>query len=216
MSSSRARNLPPTWSARAGTRGRRPRPARRARPRRRRGSAERASEAAGRGRHPSPRPGRSRPRAGVRRRATSPRRAGPAQRLVLDRPHRARASDTRLHLVVDVEDPVLVADCAAAPGKSGGMGMKPPSPCTGSSTTHATDVRIDVLPEEVLEARDRVVRSDAAVRVRARAAVDLRRERAEARLVGDLAVIAIVSSVRPWKALSKTTRPGGRSRRARS
>ncbi len=59
--------------------------------------------------------------------------------VVLDRPDRPGAAAARLHLVVDVEDPVLVEQLRSRFGKSGVIGMKPPSPCTGSSTAHATD-----------------------------------------------------------------------------
>ena len=54
---------------------------------------------------------------------------------------------------------------------------------------------------------ERVVRRDAAVRVRAGRTVDLGGERAEAALVV-LWVIVIVRRVRPWKAFSKTRTPG--------
>ena len=73
-------------------------------------AAERAAEAAGRNRVHRSRRARSRPPAAGRRRATCPRRAGRARRLVLDRPDAAGAADAALHLVVDVEDPVLRAD----------------------------------------------------------------------------------------------------------
>ena len=59
--------------------------------------------------------------------------------VVLDRPDRPGPADAGLHLVVDVEDPVPVAELAAArAGSRPASTMKPPSPCTGSSTTHAT------------------------------------------------------------------------------
>ena len=48
---------------------------------------------------------------------------------------------------------------------------------------HATDCRIDVALEEILESRDRVVRRDPAVRVRRQDAVHLGRERPEPGLV---------------------------------
>ena len=83
-------------------------------------------------------------RDGGERQAAADRLAGDEQvrldaLVVLDRPHLPRAPDARLDLVVDVEDPVLAADLQrGAAGKSGGIGRKPPSPWTGSSTTHAT------------------------------------------------------------------------------
>src|SRR4029450_4404646 len=90
---------------------------------------------------------------------------GPAPE-VLDPPDRAGAAYARLHLVIDVEGPVLAAELeeargelvgerdeaaldrelvarprprqsASAPrGTSSGSGMNPPSPCTGPTTTH--------------------------------------------------------------------------------
>ena len=77
--------------------------------------------------------------------------------------------------------------------------MKPPSPCTGSSTTQATLCGVDVGLE-----------ADApSASIDDRRAVDLGRERAEAALVGhDLQVSDIVSSVRPWNARSKATTAG--------
>ena len=62
--------------------------------------------------------------------------------------------------------------------------MKPPSPCTGSSTAHATDSGSTLALEQALQPGDRVVLGDPAERVRGGCAVDLGRERAEALLVG--------------------------------
>ena len=67
---------------------------------------------------------------------------------------------------------------------SGGATMNPPSPWTGSRTIAATVSAATDGRERALERRERVLGRDAAVGVRERHAVDLGRERPEARLVG--------------------------------
>ena len=68
-------------------------------------------------------------------------------------------------------------------GKSAGIGMKPPSPCTGSSTTQATVAGSTSPLNRCSSAASASSRRDALVRVRRRRAVHLGRERPEARLV---------------------------------
>ena len=77
---------------------------------------------------------------------------------------------------------------AACAGKSAGIGMKPPSPWTGSRITAATVAGSTWARKSCSSAAIAVVGGDPAVRVRRRRAVDLGRERPEALLVGlDLA-----------------------------
>ena len=79
------------------------------------------------------------------------------------------------------------APCSRA-GKSAASAMKPPSPCTGSSTTQATVAGSTSALKSCSRPAIASSRRDAAVRVRRRRAVDLGRERPEAGLVGlDLA-----------------------------
>ena len=69
--------------------------------------------------------------------------------VVLDRPDRPRAADSRLHLVVDVQDRRARRRApSAGAGSRAGMAMNPPSPWTGSRTTQAT-TRVDVALEQV-------------------------------------------------------------------
>ena len=106
--------------------------------------------------------------------------------VVLDRPDRPSPPDAGLHLVVDVEDPVLLADLLEpAREVRRGIATKPPSPCTGSSTMQATAAGSTSCLKQRLEPAERVVRRDAAVRIRRRRAVHLARERTEALLVGN-------------------------------
>ena len=105
--------------------------------------------------------------------------------VVLDRPDGPGAPDARLHLVVDVEDAVPSSSSCSRFGKSGGIGRKPPSPCTGSSTAHATDSGSTSPLKSSFKRCDRVVRGHAAIGIRGRCAVHLGRERPEALLVRD-------------------------------
>ncbi len=108
--------------------------------------------------------------------------------VVLDRPDRPGAADSGLHLVVDVEDAVLVAELLQAPGEVGRHDDEPALALHGLEDDAGDRLRVDVALEEVAERVDRVVGGDAAVRVGSGRAIDLGRERAEASLVGhDLA-----------------------------
>ena len=113
--------------------------------------------------------------------------------VVLDRPNRA-SPDAALHLVVDVEDPVAVAELAQ-PREVGGMD-EPALSWTGSSTTQATasgstsDLKSASSPWIV-------VGRDAAVRVWAGAGRPP--GTARSRQVHDLAGHRHGGRVRPWK-----------------
>ena len=92
---------------------------------------------------------------------------------------------------------------------SAGIGMKPPSPWTVSSTMHGDLVRIDVLREEQLEAGDARPRSRrrGTGRAQARGRRPARAARSPACRRASRSWPSSGSS-RPWKARSKTTTPG--------
>ena len=105
---------------------------------------------------------------------------------LLDRPDRAGAAAAGLHFVVDVHDPVLVADPAQRLHEL--RRHRDEAALALHRLEHdARHVRrVDVLLEEELEAGERVLRRDAAERVRRRGTVYVRSERAEALLVDEL------------------------------
>ncbi len=104
----------------------------------------------------------------------------------LDRPERARPSAPGLHLVVDVEDAVRVAALLQRDDELGRH--RDEAAFALHRLEHdARDLsRIDVLLEEEVEPGERVLRRDAAVRIRRRRAVDVGGERPEALLVHEL------------------------------
>ena len=106
---------------------------------------------------------------------------------MLDRPDGAGAAGAALHLVVDVEDPVAVAELAQARREVGRHGNEATLALDRLEDDARDALGVDLGLEEPLERVDRVVGADAAVRVGRGGAVDLRRERAEAALVDDLA-----------------------------
>ena len=112
--------------------------------------------------------------------------------VVLDRPQRPGAADAGLHLVVDVEDPVLARRSPAARREVGRHGDEA-ALALHRLEHHAGDRRrVDVLLEAGARARRSRPRCRPAVRVRRRRAVDVGRERAEALLVRTtFAVIAM-------------------------
>src|SRR5712691_280324 len=105
--------------------------------------------------------------------------------VVLDRPHRAGPADTGLDLVVDEEDPVLLADLLQPLREVFGHLDEATLALHGRQHEAGDRGGVDVLLEQQLEPADRVVRRDTAVRVRRRRAIDLARERTEALLVRD-------------------------------
>src|SRR5919199_1380171 len=88
--------------------------------------------------------------------------------VVLDRPYRTGAADAALHLVVDVEDPVAVAEPAQALREVGRHGDEAALALHGLEDDARDALGVDLGLEEALERVDRVVRRDAAVRVRRR------------------------------------------------
>ena len=103
--------------------------------------------------------------------------------VVLDRPHLPRAPDARLHLVVDVEDPVLAAQLREAQQVVGRHRQEAALTLDGLEHDAGDGGRVDLRLEELLQPGDRVVGRDPAVAVRHGRAVDLGRERPEAGLV---------------------------------
>ena len=104
--------------------------------------------------------------------------------VVLDRPHLPGPPHAGLHLVVDEEDAVLAADLGQ-PQQVVGRHREEAALSLHRLEHDAGDRRrIDLGLEELLQAGDRVVGRDSTVRVRHRSAVDLGRERPEARLIG--------------------------------
>jgi hypothetical protein len=107
--------------------------------------------------------------------------------VALDRPQRAGAADTALHLVVDVEDPVPAAELSESRREVVGHRDEAALPLHGLEDDAGDARRIDLGAEEPLERSERLVRADAAVRIRRGCAIDLGRERAEAAAVDELA-----------------------------
>ncbi len=103
--------------------------------------------------------------------------------VVLDRPYPARPADTRLHLVVHEDDPVLAAQLRKTSREVGRHGDEPALALDGLEHDTCHRLRVDLGLESALERSDRITGRDAAVRVRRRHTVDLGREGAEARLV---------------------------------
>ncbi len=99
--------------------------------------------------------------------------------VVLDRPDRAGAADSRLHLVVDVERSVLAAELEQPGGEVLGQRDEPAFALHGLDDD-APDL---VLGEERRDVLERVVRGHAAVRIRPAGAVHLGGERTEPFLV---------------------------------
>ena len=106
--------------------------------------------------------------------------------VVVDRPDRPGAADAALHLVVDVEDPMPLADRLEGDGKVRRHDDEAALALHRLEHDARDRLRVDLAREEQLEPGDRLVGADAAVRVRRRRPVHLRRERAEPALVGDL------------------------------
>src|SRR5204863_4462175 len=98
---------------------------------------------------------------------------------VLDRPDGARPPDPRLHLVRDVEDAVLAAECAQSLEEVPRHRDEAAFALYGLEHDARDRRRVDISLEQVLERRDRLVRVHAAKRVWGDGAVDLRRERPE-------------------------------------
>ena len=137
--------------------------------------------------------------------------------VVLDRPDAAGAADAALHLVVHVEDPVLAADGEQL-GREVVRHRDEPALALHRLEHGAGDRgRVELALEQQLEPRQRLVGRDAAVRVRRRRAVDLRRERPEA-ASGTRASPSWSSSAASGRGTSCRRRAprGGRWRRARS
>src|SRR5207247_1593056 len=82
--------------------------------------------------------------------------------VVLDRPDGAGSPDSRLHLVVDVEDPVLFADLLQAAREVVRHRDESTLPLHGLEHDACDRGRVDVLLEQVAERVQRVVRLDAA------------------------------------------------------
>ena len=122
-----------------------------------RAAAERPAEAAGRAR-PSTRRVPVAPASGARRRATCPRRPCQARRRSVPSPGRARCAPGRSAPRRRREAPCSRQISISRAWKSAGSGRKPPSPCTGSTTTQATSAR-----SRASDGLERVVRADAAV-----------------------------------------------------
>ena len=104
----------------------------------------------------------------------------------LDRPHRAGASATRLHLVVDVEDAVPLADLLQRANELRRHGDEAALALDRLEHDAGHLSRVDVLLEQQLEPVQRVDDADAAVGIGRRGAVDVGGERAEALLVDQL------------------------------
>ena len=103
--------------------------------------------------------------------------------VVLDRPHLPGPADPRLHLVVDIQDPVLSAQLLQPRRIVRGHGDEPALPLHRLEHDAGNGRRVDVRLEQVLERGDRVVGGDAAVGVRRGDAIHLGREGPEALLV---------------------------------
>ena len=103
--------------------------------------------------------------------------------VVLDREHPAGAAEAGLHLVDDEDDPVPVADRAHAREELRRRDDEAALALDGLDDDRRDVLRRDLRDERALERGERGVGVDAAVLVRERHAVDLGRERAEARLV---------------------------------
>ena len=135
----------------------------------------------------------------------------------LDRPDGAGAAAAGLHLVGDVEDPVLVAELAQRLHELGRHRDEPAFALHGLEHEACDRLRVDVLLEQEPEPVQRVVDRDAAEGIRSRRAMDVGRERAEALLVDELRrhrhrqVRAAVEG-----AVEDDDARRGRSRRARS
>ena len=105
---------------------------------------------------------------------------------VLDRPDGAGAPAAGLHLVGDVDDPVPLAELLQRADELGRHRDEPALALHRLEHEAGDRVGRDVLLEQQLEAGERVLDRDAAVRIGRRRAVDLRRERPEALLVDEL------------------------------
>ena len=103
--------------------------------------------------------------------------------VVLDRPHLPCAPHARLHLVVDIENPVLAADLEQAPQVVGRHRQEAALSLDRFQHDAGDAGWIDLGLEELLQAGDRIIRRDPAIRIRHRSAIHLGGERAEARLV---------------------------------
>ena len=127
---------------------------------RQRVAAERAAQAALLGRvHDLGARGDRRERQAAAERLAADEDVGLEPVVVLDRPHRAGAAHARLHLVVDVEDPVLVARRADGPQEVLGHRDEAALALDGLEH-HAGDVAgVDVLLEDRVHALQRVLRS---------------------------------------------------------
>ena len=133
--------------------------------------------------------------------------------VVLDGPDRAGAADARLHLVVDVEGAVLVAQLEQAGREVVGQ-RDEPALALHRLDDDAGDRRARRGATRLPRARrPRRRRGTGTGRARGRPRARTGRSRA---CRSSLCVIVIVSSVRPWNAFSKTTTPGCPSTRARS
>src|SRR5947208_2319532 len=96
---------------------------------------------------------------------TRPRSRAPASTPfeALDRPHGPRPAAARLHLVIDVEDPVPLAALLQRTDKLGRHRDEAAFALDGLEH-HAGDLaRVDVLLEEEVEAGERVLGGDAAI-----------------------------------------------------
>src|SRR5829696_2068204 len=105
---------------------------------------------------------------------------------MLDRPDRARSPASGLHLVGDVEDPVMLAELFQRAHEVGRHRDEAALALHGLEHHARHALRVDVLLEEELEPGERVLGGNAAKRVRRRRPVDLRRQRPEALLVDEL------------------------------
>ena len=106
--------------------------------------------------------------------------------VALDRPDRAGTAAAGLHLVVDVEDLVLVAQRAQRVHELGRHRDEAAFALHRLEHDAGDLARVDVLLEEELEAVQRVLGRHAAIRIRRRRAVHVGCERPEALLVDEL------------------------------
>ena len=102
---------------------------------------------------------------------------------MLDRPDRAGAPAAGLHLVIHVQDPVLIEQFLEALREVGCHRDEPALALYRLEHCARDRLRVDIALEEMLQRGDRVVLGDAAERVGSGRPVDLGRERAEALLV---------------------------------
>ena len=101
--------------------------------------------------------------------------------VVLDRPDRPGPSDSGLHLVVHVEDPVALAELLQPRGKVERHVHEAALALHRLEHDAGDRLRVDIGLEERLELVDRVLGRHASVRIRGGRAVDLGREGPEAR-----------------------------------